>query len=288
MFSMRTLINALPSNAPQGVRGMATLKELRLRITSTKNIQKITKTMKMIASTRLFKVQKNMNVARQYGKSSTAFFEYAGTKQIDKPERKLAIAVTSDKGLCGGVHSSVSRKIKGDANQDPKLEIVCIGDKSKVQLSRVHPGKILNTFSGIGARTPHYHEVSLIANEILKLGPIDNINLVYNNFKTAISYETNYLPVYSLKSILASEKLDSYETEDTVLENFQEFSFVNSLYWAVMEGHASEISARRNAMDNATKNAGELISKLTIKFNRSRQASITTELIDIITGASAL
>lgn len=107
-------------------------------------------------------------------------------------------------------------------------------------------------------------------------------------FQSAIAYEMTKANAYTLDNVLTSGNLDAFETEDDVIQNLQEFNFANQVYRAMSDGYASEISARMSAMDNATKNAGELIGKLTIVYNRTRQAAITTELVDIITGASAL
>jgi F-type H+-transporting ATPase subunit gamma len=116
----------------------------------------------------------------------------------------------------------------------------------------------------------------------------DNADIIYNKFISVVSYEADVIPAFSEASFKASPNFSVYEIEDDVLANLQEFSFANGLYWAMAEGHAAEMCAKRAAMENATKNAGEMIGKLTMTYNRGRQAVITNELIDIITGASAL
>lgn len=283
MFSLAR--NAI--STPFGARGMATLKDLKLRISSTKNIQKITKSMKMIASTRLIKAQKNMEAARVYGVSSDSFFDHAETQSRETPEKPLRVAVTSDKGLCGGVHSAVSRTIRKEVYQNSNIQIICIGDKSKAQLSRLFPRNIVLSFSGLGSKIPSFDEACLIGSMILEKSN-DQISLVYNKFKSAIAYDTTVAPLHTFETLSESPKMDVYEIEDDVLKSFQEFSFANKVYHAMAEGYASEVAAKMTAMDNATRNAGDLIGKLTIVYNRTRQAVITTELVDIITGASAL
>lgn len=267
---------------------MATLKDLKLRISSTKNIQKITKSMKMIASTRLIKAQRGMEVARRYGNASNAFFKYADTKSPDSSDKCLYVAVSSDKGLCGGVHSSVTRAIKADVLKNTKIDLMSLGDKSKAQLSRVYSKNIVTSFSSLGSRAPTFGEACLVSSAILKIKPYDKITLFYNQFRSAIAFETSRTDIFTLQNVTDSAKISAYEIEDDVLQNFQEFTTANKLYHAMMEGHAAEVAAKMSAMDNATRNAGDLIGKLTIVYNRTRQAAITTELVDIITGASAL
>lgn len=296
MLSRFTLSNVARPTTPvvsvaqAQTRNMATLKDLKLRINSTRNIQKITKSMKMIASTKLVRAQRDMEKARNFGKAAQGFYINAGTKPVENPTKTLYIAATSDKGLCGGVHSSISRNIRDIVKNSPdaaNISLVAIGDKSKAQLSRLFPNNMVYSFSGLGSRMPSWLEASSIAGVILGQ-KYDKVSLVSNIFKSVIAYETQHTPIYSVSDILASENIGAYELEDDVLENYQEFSFANIVFAAMAEGHAAEVAAKMTAMDNATRNAGDLIGKLTVIYNRSRQAAITTELVDIITGASAL
>jgi len=283
---------AQPAQSPALVvssRNMATLKELKLRISSTKNIQKITKSMKMIASTKLNRAQKDMERARVYGKASKAFFESASTHPTAGEGKTLVIAVSSDKGLCGGIHSSISRKIRAMLPENPNIEFLVIGDKSKAQLSRASSSRMTGSISAVGSSPPTFLDALLIGNVILRSPTQYSSYLaVYNEFKSVIAFETTTMPLYTLPQIQASEKISAYEVEDDVLQSLQEFNVANAIFSAMADGYASETAAKMTAMENATKNAGELIGKLTIIYNRSRQAAITTELVDIITGASAL
>jgi F-type H+-transporting ATPase subunit gamma len=156
-------------------------------------------------------------------------------------------------------------------------------------LGRVFRKNIAISFNQIGKSIPTFDEASSIA-DVIKSSELefDTASIVYNRFNSVISYEAQTIPVYSEDAFKASPNFSVYEIEDDVLANLQEFTFANSLYWALVEGHAAEMCAKRTAMENATKNAGEMIQKLTMTFNRGRQAVITNELIDIITGASAL
>ena len=217
----------------------------------------------------------------------TAFFKYAETAAPADAKTILAVSVTSDKGLCGGVHSSISRLIRHQITKNPDIKVITLGDKSKAQISRVFPNSIVQSFSSLGAKAPTFDEALLITSAIFSR-PFDKVTLHYNKFRSAIAYETSSTDLYSLQSVTDSAKISVYEIEDNVLQNFQEFQAANTVYAAMADGHASEVAAKMTAMDNATRNAGDMISRLSIVYNRTRQAAITTELVDIITGASAL
>jgi len=185
------------------------------------------------------------------------------------------------------VHSSISRAIRAEVYKNPTISLITLGDKSRAQLSRLFPKNMRQSFNSLGAKAPTFDEALLITAAIFSK-PYDRVTLYYNQFKSAIAYETTPVNLYSLQSVVDSSKISVYEIEDNVLQNFQEFQAANTVYHAMAEGHASEVAAKMSAMDNATRNAGDMISKLSIIYNRTRQAAITTELVDIITGASAL
>ncbi|KAH7928345.1 ATP synthase F1 gamma [Leucogyrophana mollusca] len=297
MLARRTLarIASQPSPlgaAPQNARNMATLREIELRLKSVRNIEKITKSMKMIASTKLAKAQRAMNSGKQYGLANSEIFEHTPSETPAK--RKLFIVISSDKGLCGGIHSSVSkatrRAIADTENTvDSDSPIMVIGDKSKAQLGRVLGKNLALTFNQIGRDIPTFADAAGVADLIIKSdAKYDSIAIVYNKFVSAISYEPAVVEVANETSLKESAGLRAYEMEDDVTKDLAEFSLANAIYAALVEGHACEQSARRNAMDNASKNATDMIDTLTMQYNRGRQAAITNELVDIITGASAL
>ncbi|KAI9300716.1 ATP synthase F1, gamma subunit [Cunninghamella echinulata] len=269
-------------------RNMATLKEVQLRLKSVQNIEKITGSMKMIASTKVNKAQRGMEAARAFGVSSNALFNNAETKPLEG-SKTLLVASSSDRGLCGGIHSSVSKATRRAIADKPEAPVVVLGDKPKAQLSRAVRGNIAITFNQIGKNIPTFEEAASIA-EIIESSGIeyDTVDIIYNKFLSAISYEADVIRAYSQDTFKASGNFGAYEIEDDVLANLQQFSLANAIYHAMAEGHAAEMCAKRAAMENATKNAGEMITKLTMFYNRGRQAVITNELIDIITGASAL
>ncbi|KAF8558662.1 ATP synthase F1 gamma [Imleria badia] len=278
--------------APQNARNMATLREIELRLKSVRNIEKITKSMKMIASTKLAKAQRAMIAGKQYGIANSEIFDHTPSETPAK--RKLFIVVSSDKGLCGGIHSSVSkatrRAIADTENPvDADSPIMVIGDKSKAQLARALGKNLTLTFNQIGRDIPTFADAAGVADLIVKSGvEYDSIALVYNKFVSAISYEAGIVEVANENTFKESPGFRAYEMEDDVTKDLAEFSLANAIYAALVEAHACEQSARRNAMDNASKNAKDMIGTLTMQYNRGRQAAITNELVDIITGASAL
>ncbi|OZJ04524.1 hypothetical protein BZG36_02245 [Bifiguratus adelaidae] len=278
---------SVSSNAVQA-RNMATLKEIQGRLKSVSNISKITKSMKMIASTKVTKAQRAMENARTYGEATNELFKAAETKPAEN-STTIYIAASGDRGLCGGIHSSVAKGTRRAIGNNNKAAIVVLGDKAKAQLSRSHRSQISLSFNQIGKDIPTFAEASAIVDVIRQQGiEFDSAEIVYNEFKSVISYEAVSTLVYNEATFKASPNFAAFEIEDDVLENLQEFTFANNIYHALVEGHAAEMAAKRAAMENATKNAEDMIGKLTLQYNRGRQAVITNELIDIITGASAL
>ncbi|CAG8951501.1 hypothetical protein HYFRA_00007417 [Hymenoscyphus fraxineus] len=267
----------------------ATLREIEDRLKSIRNIEKITNTMKIVASTKLTRAQRAMTSSRQYGQTSNTVFDNAETKALEGENKKTLIVVaSSDKGLCGGIHSGMSKQVRRMLLEKPDADIVVLGEKCKAQLSRSNGRNIVLNFAGLGKDIPTFADAQAIADQISLL-PTDyaSIQIVYNKFINATSYEATPIEAFSEEAIANSPNFSAFEIEDETLGNLREYALSNSLYWALAEGHACEQSARRNAMDNASKNAGDMITKYQILFNRTRQAVITGELVEIITGAAA-
>ncbi|KAJ1679396.1 atp3 gamma subunit of the F1 sector of mitochondrial F1F0 ATP synthase [Spiromyces aspiralis] len=253
---------------------------IQARLKSVTNISKITASMKMIASTKTTRAQRAMETARIYGLSSNEFLKQTGVAEPEAP-RELLIAASSDKGLCGGIHSSISRFCRKYINEHPETSLVVIGDKVKAQLQRTFSDKIRTNFNQIGSRIPTFEESSAIASTILKDTSLefDTAKIVYNKFISVIAYEAVTITAPgSAEQIANSPNFNSYEVDAEILENLNEFIFGNQIHWALVEGHASEMAAKRTAMENATKNSEEMIQKLTLSYNRGRQAVITNEL----------
>jgi F-type H+-transporting ATPase subunit gamma len=282
-----TAVSSL-SVAPNAAN-FATLREIEGRLKSIRNIEKITNTMKVVASTKLNRAQRAMTESRSYGQTSNTVFEQAETKPLEGDDKKtLIIVASSDKGLCGGIHSGLSKCVRRMLLEKPDCDIVVIGEKCKAQLSRSSGKNIVMNFAGVGKHIPNFAEAQAVADQISLL-PTDysDIKIVYNKFVNATSYEATPVEAFSEEAIANSPNFAAFEIDDAVLGNMKEYALANTLYWALAEGHACEQSARRNAMDNASKNAGEMINRYQILFNRTRQAVITGELVEIITGAAA-
>lgn len=246
----------------------------------------------MVSAAKYARAERDLKAARPFGEGAGLFYEKSElTKQDDKPGT-LMIALTSDRGLCGGVHSSVSKKIKAHLAEgdNSKVKIITIGDKAKAMLAKQYPDNILMMFNDFGKKPPQFGDALTVANAILQSGlEFEKGILVYNRFKSVVAYNTTEMPIFSLEAINKSTKLTVYDSLDAeVLRSYYEYSLAALIFYAMKENACSEQSARMTAMDNATKNAGEMIQKLTLVFNRTRQAVITRELIEIISGAAAL
>ncbi|XP_034950846.1 ATP synthase subunit gamma, mitochondrial [Chelonus insularis] len=297
MFRQTTnLVPRVSAIAPQQnqQRGMATLKAISIRLKSVKNIQKITQSMKMVSAAKYNHAERDLKQARPLGQGTKIFYEQAEIKPPETEPKQLMIAVTSDRGLCGAVHSGVSRNIRdkllADSNLRENTKIICIGEKSRAILSRMFANNILFVASEVGRRPPTFTDASKIANEVMNSGySFGSGSIVYNRFRSVVSYKIDELPLFDKQAVTASPKLSIYDSiDEDVLQSYLEFSLASLLFYSMKEGACSEQSSRMTAMDNASKNAGEMIDKLTLTFNRTRQAVITRELIEIISGAAAL
>lgn len=298
---------------------MSNLKVLRTRIKSVKSTQKITKAMKMVAAAKLRRAKDNAEAARPYAEAMASMLSSlaAGSVGNDnapklligngKSDTHLMIVATSDRGLCGGFNSSIARatrrKIREMEHQGKKVKLFYIGRKGFDQLylefSRLEAGKLFD----ISKKKIAYSQAEQVVKKIIAMfdaGEIDTVSVVYNKFKSAISQEVTFQQLIPLAAndgevSTLSEPEDMQQTpyeyepsENAVLETLLPKNVGVQLFKALLENAASEQGARMTAMDNATRNAGEMIKKLTLKYNRSRQATITKELIEIISGAEAV
>lgn len=235
-----------------------------------------------------------MKRARPFGIGSQQFFEKAEVVVPEKMEKKkLLIAITSDRGLCGAVHSGVARGIRNEMlaeGEGTTTKIVCVGDKSRAILQRLFASQIVFVANEVGRLPPTFIDASKVASEIVSSGcDYTDGKIVYNKFKTVVSYNLSDIPIFSRATVEAAQSLSVYDSLDAdVIQNYLEFSMASLLFYAMKESACSEQSSRMTSMDNASKNAGEMIDKLTLTFNRTRQSVITRELIEIISGASAL
>jgi len=283
------------------VRGMATEKQLKLQIVSTSNIKKITSSMKMVSAAKLKGDERRLKLARPFNAWTARLcgdpksLEDATYEEL--PSKTLIIPLTSDKGLCGGINSFISRGTKDAVKklhaQGKECDIVVIGDKGRSQLRRLHSDMIKRSLTEV-VSPGTFNLASALASEIIASGATDYdaIMIMYNTFVNAAVYKQNYKLVMPFKGEGAEEPLIKYEfepdTKSEILNDLYEYVLSSQMYHCFLDGAASEQSSRVAAMENATINAGEIIDKLTLKYNRARQTRITTELIEIISGASAL
>lgn len=230
---------------------------------------------------------------------------------MDTSDRKdgnplLLLACSSDRGLCGAIHSSVSKFVKklvADGQSSGAVsEIVVLGDKAKPQIARGCRKNIVLSFNQVGKDIPTFTDALAVSELVLarlqakrtagaeteSAAKTPDLRIVYNQFKSVIAYETVPITVHSPDQLRQASNLAAFEYGDAALEAYSQFVFASQLFRALVDGHASEMSAKRMAMENASKNSDEIVLKLTMQYNRTRQTVITNELVDIITGASAL
>jgi len=287
------VLGVIATNGIQQHRGMATLKAIQMRLKSVKNIQKITQSMKMVSAAKYARAERDLKQARPYGEGAKAFYDVAEIQPAKEDKKELYIAMTSDRGLCGAVHTGIARQIRNELNakaNSDDTKIICIGDKSRAVLQRLFAKKFIFVANEVGRIPPTFLDASKIAIEVLNSGfDFGHGKIVYNKFRSVVSYNLSAVPIFSVKSVESSEKLVAYDSLDAdIIRDYLEFSLASLLFYTMKESACSEQSSRMSAMDNATKNAGEMIDKLTLTFNRTRQAVITRELIEIISGAAAL
>jgi len=276
---------------------MPNLKLIAMRLKSVKNIQKITQSMKMVSAAKFAKAERDLKNARPLGIAAQQFYKSAEITSDNPQPKELLVAMTSDRGLAGAVHSNINKAIRAKFEEKiaageslDNVKVLCVGDKSRAFFQRFFPKQILMVGSEIGRLPPTFLDASKVANAILSSGyEFDNGKLLFNYYKNVASNETQEIPIYSQDLITSSEKVSVYDSLDAdVVQSYLEYSLASLVYYCMKEGATSEQASRMSAMDNSSKNAGEMIDKLTITFNRTRQAVITGELIEIISGAAAL
>ncbi|WP_271077459.1 F0F1 ATP synthase subunit gamma [Aurantiacibacter sp. MUD61] len=289
---------------------MASLKELKDRIGSVKSTQKITKAKQMVAAAKLRKAQAAAEAARPYanrladvmgslaskvsGDSAPLLLRGTGSDQ-----KHLLVVVNTDKGLCGGLNSNIVKEAKKQAEAliaaGKDVTFYLVGKKGRAPIKRTYEDRIGHHFDTSGVRNIGFEEAEAIADDLVarfEKGEFDIAHLIYPIFKSALAQDpttVQLLPVPSPDTAEESDAAVEYEPdEEEILAELLPRYVKTQLFGALLEREASEQGASMTAMDNATRNAGELIDKLTIQYNRSRQAAITTELIEIIAGAEAL
>ena len=276
---------------------MSNLKIIGMRLKSVTNIQKITQSMKLVSAAKFARAEKDLRAARPLGSAAQSFYEQAEVGSEKEAPKELYVAITSDRGLAGAVHSSINKKIRNELHEKKaagddlsNVKIICVGDKSRAYFQRFFAPQLIIVRSEIGRLPPQFGDAAKIANAILTCGhDFDTGKLVYNYYKSVVSYHTTEIPIFSVDTVTNSDKTTLYDSLDAdVVQSYMEFSLASLVFYCLKEGATSEQSSRMTAMEKSSKNASEMIDKLRISYNRTRQAVITGELIEIISGAAAL
>ena len=291
---------------------MASLDDLKKRISSVKSTQKITKAMKMVAAAKLRRAQESAERGRPYSEKMNNIILNLSSSISDKENAPkllagtgedkvhLCIVMTSDRGLCGGFNSNIIKKAKSYfkklSDKGKNIKIITVGSKGYDQLKRIYKDNIIENISFKESKNANYFDADKVGKIIIKKfkdKEFDVCTIFYNQFKnviTQIPQEQQIIPLKTSDSEYSSSE-DNYEfepEEDEILSNLLPKNISTQIFKAMLENSASEQGSRMTAMDNATRNAGEMVDKLTIQYNRSRQAAITKELIEIISGAESL
>jgi F-type H+-transporting ATPase subunit gamma len=297
---------------------MPSLKSLRTRITSVKSTRKITSAMKMVSAAKLRRAQEQAQAARPYaermermlGSLASSFAGVEGGPALlagtGKDQTHLIVAISSDRGLCGGFNGTIARFVRNKARrlltEGKTVKILCVGRKARDILKRDMEKLIVGTFDDIGRPALGFHHADKVAHRITQMyeaGEFDVCTVVYNRFKSAISQIVTdqqlipFAPPAAAEAPKApageAQAVYEYEPEEgEILAELLPRNLSVQIYRALLESNASEHGARITAMDNATRNAGDMINRLTLNYNRTRQAIITKELIEIISGAEAV
>jgi F-type H+-transporting ATPase subunit gamma len=290
---------------------MASLKEMRNRIGSVKATQKITKAMQMVAAAKLRKAQDAAQNARPYAQRMAAVIANlaAGVSGEGAPKllagtgsdrRHLVVVATSDRGLAGGFNSSIVRAAREKINalraEGKDVRVITIGRKARDQLRRLAGDRLVATYeAGGNPSLAVAEEVSTKIQDLFEAGEVDVIHLVFSSFKSVVTQTPTTRQLVPAEVASGQAPLDlkgaTYEYEpgeEEILETLLPRNVTTQLFSATLENQAGFFAAQMTAMDNATRNAGDMIASLTLQYNRSRQAQITKELIEIISGAEAL
>jgi len=291
---------------------MPSLDDLKKRITSVKSTQKITKAMKMVAAAKLRKAQESAEKGRPYSEKMNNIILNLSNNITDKENAPkllsgtgtekvhLCVVLTADRGLCGGFNTNIVKKAKSFfekvKSEEKSLKIITVGSKGYDQLKRTYGSQIVEKISFKDSKKSNYLDAEIVGKKIIDLfekNEFDVCTIFYNQFKnviTQIPQEQQLIPLKS-SEVRKNSEIDNYEfepEEDEILSNLLPKNISTQIFKAMLENSASEQGSRMTAMDNATRNAGDLVDKLTINYNRSRQAAITKELIEIISGAESL
>jgi len=262
------------------------LKELGIRLKSIRNIEKITKTMKMISSAKFAKASKTIGPARAFGEGAQAV-----DANTEGSTKELYLAITSDRGLCGALHTTICREVEAEmaASSAEEVALVTYGDKGRAYFASKGTDNMLLEFKEAGRNDPTFEDASFMAQEIQASGfEFESGIIKFNHFASAMKQVPTNATMHSVSS-LSKADLSIYDSvDDQVLSDYAEFNMTALIFALIKENFVAEQGARMVSMDGASKNAGDMIDKLNLSFNRMRQAVITTELSEIISGMVAI
>jgi len=293
---------------------VASLKALKNRISSVKSTQKITKAMKMVAAAKLRRAQQAAEAGRPYAERLNAVMASLASKVTVGPsspkllagtgsdQRHLLVVATSERGLAGAFNTNIVRAARKAADEliaaGKDVRFYLIGKKGRAVLQRLYPGRIVHQVDQSHIKNVAFHDAHEVAKDLIaryEAGEFDVAHLFFAKFQSAlvqIPTELQIIPVsIPANDTQAAGSLAAVEyepDEETILAELLPRNVAVQLFRAMLENAASEQGSRMNAMDNATRNAGDMINRLSIQYNRTRQAAITTELVEIISGAEAL
>ena len=291
---------------------MASLDDLKKRISTVKSTQKITKAMKLVAAAKLRRAQESAERGRPYSEKMNNIILNLSSGVSDKENAPkllsgtgddkvhLCVVMTADRGLCGGFNSNIIKKAKAYfqklSESGKTLKIITVGSKGYDQLKRLYQENIIENISFKDSKNANYFDADKVGKIIIEKfenKEFDVCTIFYNQFKNVITQIPQEQQIIPLKTTEEKDKSseENYEfepDEDEILGNLLPKNISTQIFKAMLENSASEQGSRMSAMDNATRNAGEMVDKLTIEYNRSRQAAITKELIEIISGAESL
>ena len=290
---------------------MANLKDLKTRINSVKSTQKITAAMKMVAAAKLRRAQEAAESGRPYANRMRRVTANLAAKADvtsapallvgnGKSATHLLVVISADRGLCGGFNGSITRQTRTEVtrlqDEGKIVKLLMVGRKSADALRREYGKQFIDSFEGIQGTSVSFSDAASLGDTIrtgFEAGDYDVCTMIYNKFVNAITQEitlTQLIPA-EINAVDDSDPNVNYEyepEEDELLDSLLPRILSTQLYSALLESSAAELAARMTAMDNATRNAGDLIDRLTLVYNRTRQAAITSELIEIISGAEAV
>lgn len=305
---------------------MPSLKQYRIRIASVKSTKKITSAMKMVAASKLKKAQEQAQASQPYASAMAGMMSRVAAGVVVGPaspklligtgndQTHLLVVITSDRGLCGGFNGNLVRRVRQEVrrlqNDGKTVKLLCVGRKGRDVLKRDFSGLIVHSFTGLAGRTDlKFSEADEVTQWILEqfsVGGFDICTLVYNEFVSVLTQKPTFQQLIPFKSSVGNASNDNRHLdkapvttevtspytfepeEDQILGALLPKNLAIQIYRSLLDSGAGEQAARMTAMDNATRNAGDMINKLSIQYNRARQAFITKELIEIISGAEAV